>query len=67
MHHKEQIEFKSISTTRWQDKQQADDTLKSIERNGNAVSITSVESKTVTEQPPLLFDLTGLQKEANKN
>ena len=66
LHHKEQIEFKSISTTRWQDKQQADDTLKSIERNGNAVSITSVESKTVTEQPPLLFDLTGLQKEANK-
>mgnify|MGYP006191698351 FL=1 len=28
--------------------------------------MTSVESKNVTEQSPLLFDLTGLQKEANK-
>ncbi|MFP3570310.1 DNA topoisomerase, partial [Paraburkholderia sp. SIMBA_030] len=25
-----------------------------------------VTTKNVTEQPPLLFDLTGLQKEANK-
>lgn len=66
LHHKEQIEFKSISTTKWQDKQQADDALKSIERNGNTATVTAVESKTVNEQPPLLFDLTGLQKEANK-
>lgn len=28
--------------------------------------VTSAETKNVTEQPPLLFDLTGLQKEANK-
>ncbi|EEI94297.1 DNA topoisomerase [Sphingobacterium spiritivorum ATCC 33300] len=66
LHNKEQIDFKSISTTKWQDKKLADDTLSSIERNGNTVTVTSVESKNVTEQPPLLFDLTGLQKEANK-
>ncbi|MGB4775490.1 MAG: DNA topoisomerase 3 [Daejeonella sp.] len=65
-HSKEQIDFKSISVTKWQDKKLADDTLNSIERNGNTVTVTSVESKNVTEQPPLLFDLTGLQKEANK-
>src|SRR5690606_20972559 len=29
-------------------------------------TVVSVESKNTTEQPPLLFDLTGLQKEANK-
>lgn len=29
-------------------------------------TVTTVESKAVSEQPPLLFDLTGLQKEANK-
>ena len=43
----------------------ADDTQKSIQQSNNA-TVTSVETKSVTEQPPLLFDLTGLQKEANK-
>src|SRR5690606_22495192 len=42
-----------------------DVTLKSIQRNGTA-TVTAVETKTVSEQPPLMFDLTGLQKEANK-
>ena len=66
LHNKEQIGFKSLSKTKWEDKKLADDTLKSIERNGSTATVTSVESKNVTEQPPLLFDLTGLQKEANK-
>lgn len=65
LHHKELIDFKSLSKTKWDDQKLADDTLKSIQRVGIA-SITSVEIKSVTEQPPLLFDLTGLQKEANK-
>ncbi|OPC66447.1 DNA topoisomerase III [Elizabethkingia bruuniana] len=64
-HRKEFIDFKSLSKTKWEDKKQADDTLKSIQRSGVA-TVTSVETKTVAEQPPLLFDLTGLQKEANK-
>lgn len=62
---KQLIDFKSISKTRWEDRKIADDCLKSIQRNGTATVMLS-ESKNVTEQPPLLFDLTGLQKEANK-
>ncbi|MGO1245115.1 MAG: DNA topoisomerase 3, partial [Sphingobacterium sp.] len=64
-HNKEFIDFKSIATTKWEDQKLADDTLKSIQRSGMA-TVTSMETKSVTEQPPLLFDLTGLQKEANK-
>src|SRR5690606_13950528 len=64
-HRKEFTNFKSLSKTKWDDRKLADDTLKSIQRNRTA-TVTAVETKTVTEQPPLLFDLTGLQKEANK-
>ena len=66
LHNKEFIDFKSLSTKKWEDKKLAEDTLTSIQRNGNVATVTSVESKNVTEQAPLLFDLTGLQKEANK-
>ncbi|SFN42999.1 DNA topoisomerase-3 [Chryseobacterium oleae] len=59
------IEFKSLSQTHLSDKKQAEDLLKSIEKNGNTATVTSVNTKNITEQPPLLFDLTGLQKEAN--
>lgn len=64
-HRKEFVDFKSLSKTKWDDRKLADDTLKSVQRAGTA-TVTAVENKTVTEQPPLLFDLTGLQKEANK-
>ncbi len=64
-HNKAQVDFKSISAIKWDEKQLADDTLKAIQR-GAMATVTSVETKRVTEQPPLLFDLTGLQKEANK-
>lgn len=66
LHNKEFVDFKSLSTKKWEDKKLAEDTLTSIQRNGNVATVTSVESKDVTEQAPLLFDLTGLQKEANK-
>jgi DNA topoisomerase-3 len=65
-HTKEFIDFKSLSNNKLEDKKLAEDTLKSIERNGNTATVTSIETKSVSEQPPLLFDLTGLQKEANK-
>ncbi|HLT32180.1 MAG TPA: DNA topoisomerase 3 [Aquaticitalea sp.] len=65
LHNKELIDFKSISKTKWEDQKLADDTLKTIQRNETA-TVISVEPKSVIEQPPLLFDLTGLQKEANK-
>lgn len=66
VHHKEFTDFKSLSKSKWEDKKPAEDALRSIERNGNTATVTSVENKDVKEQPPLLFDLTGLQKEANK-
>jgi DNA topoisomerase-3 len=64
-HRKDFTDFKSISKIRWDDKKKSEELLRAIERKGIA-SVTSVESKTITEQSPLLFDLTGLQKEANK-
>jgi DNA topoisomerase-3 len=64
-HRKDFTDFKSLSQTRWENKKQAEDILRAIERAGNA-SIISVDAKNVTQNPPLLFDLTGLQKEANK-
>lgn len=64
-HRKEFVDFKSLSKTKWNDKKQAEDVLKTVQRTGTA-TVISIESKTVSEQPPLLFDLTGLQKEANK-
>ena len=65
-HNKEFIAFKSLSMNKWKEKKLAEDTVKSIARNGNTVSVLSVDTKSVTEQAPLLFDLAGLQKEANK-
>ncbi|MGM8361902.1 DNA topoisomerase [Flavobacterium sp. ARAG 55.4] len=63
-HRKDFIDFKSLSVIKWDQSKQADDSLKFIHRQGVA-TVVSVETKTVYEQPPLLFDLTALQKEAN--
>lgn len=64
-HRREFIDFRSLSATKWEDKTQGEQALKSIQQSGTA-TITSVENRTIAEEPPLLFDLTGLQKEANK-
>lgn len=64
-HRKEFIDFKSLSKNKWDDKKPAEEALRSILRKGTAV-VATLECKTVTEQPPLLFDLTALQKEANR-
>jgi len=64
-HRKDFIDFKSISQKKWNDKKSADDLLRSIQRKETA-TVVSAETKNVSEQPPLLFDLTGLQKECNK-
>ncbi len=63
-HRKDFIDFKSLSVIKWDQSKQANDSLKFIQRQGVAI-VVSVETKTVLEQPPLLFDLTALQKEAN--
>jgi DNA topoisomerase III len=64
-HRKDYIDFKSLSQTKWEEKKQAEDILRAIQRSGMA-TVISVDKKPVTEQPPLLFDLTGLQKEVNQ-
>lgn len=64
-HRKEYLDFTSQSTQQWEDKKQIEQILKSIEREGKA-TVEDVSVKTVTEQSPLLFDLTELQKEANR-
>lgn len=65
LHNKQFISFKSSSKNKWETKREAQQAWNAIERNGS-MEIVLVESRMVTEQPPLLFDLTGLQKEANK-
>ena len=63
-HNKEYIDFKSLSTLKWDEGIKAEYALKTLHKHGKA-SVIAIETKTVNEQPPLLFDLTALQKEAN--
>ncbi|WP_426477472.1 DNA topoisomerase [Chryseobacterium sp. CBSDS_008] len=64
-HQKEGIIFKSLSVDKWEDRAKAESAVRSIERVGT-VNVVEVEKKPSALQAPLLFDLTGLQKEANK-
>lgn len=64
-HRKEYLNFTSLSTEQWEEKKQAEKIQKSIEREGRAL-VDDVSITTVKEQSPLLFDLTELQKEANR-
>lgn len=63
-HQKEYTDFFSVSQT-FADKKEAETLQKQIEKNPTA-EVISTENETLKEQPPLLYDLTGLQKEANK-
>lgn len=66
MHQKDFVEFKSLGVLKFSDKKQAEDFVKSLERNRTIATVSAITSHPITEQAPLLFDLTGLQKEANK-
>lgn len=63
-HQMDTVHFKSLSDNKWNNKGQVQAALKEIERAKTAIVI-SIASKNITEQPPLLFNLTALQKEAN--
>ncbi len=56
--------FAAISTERYGTKQDADTILERI-RSSESVSVLNVETKQGSQEPPLLYDLTTLQKEAN--
>jgi len=64
-HRKEYLDFNSLSNEQWEDEKQSEQILKSIEREGRA-TVENVSIKTVQELSPILFDLTELQKEANR-
>lgn len=64
-HRKDYVDFTSLSEAHWEDEKQASQILKAIEREGRG-TIQEVSVETVKESSPLLFDLTELQKEANR-
>ena len=52
------------TTERWNDKETAESLYQQLKGNKSVV-ISKVECKEKTEDPPLLYDLTALQKDAN--
>jgi len=64
-HRKDYLDFTSVSGAQWEHEKQASQILKAIEREGRA-TVEDVSIKTAKESSPLLFDLTELQKEANR-
>lgn len=65
-HQKGMTFFSSLSELRFEELKKAEDLLKVIERNNANAFVEKIEKQTLKEHPPLLFDLTGLQKEANR-
>ncbi|NDV56759.1 type IA DNA topoisomerase [Bacteroides sp. 519] len=61
---KDSIEFSALSEEKFDSQQPAIDKLQIIKDSGQ-VQVKSVEFKEVNQEPPLLYDLTTLQKEAN--
>lgn len=61
---KDSIEFSALSEEKFDNQQPAIDKLQAI-RDNSQVQVKSVECKVVNQEPPLLYDLTTLQKEAN--
>ena len=56
---------KFTSEEKWKDGEAANGLYKRIKEACKSIRITQVERKEKTEEPPLLYDLTTLQKEAN--
>lgn len=53
-----------ISENKYDNRDSADSIGEQISKGGKVI-VKSVEKKTITQNPPLLYDLTSLQKEAN--
>ena len=56
--------FSALSSDKY-DTRVAADELYALVNSGGTVEVTSVERKEANQEPPLLYDLTTLQKEAN--
>lgn len=61
---KDATAFAALSTPKYEDKATAHEACNAV-RGSDGVQVTKVERREVGEQPPLLYDLTSLQKEAN--
>lgn len=61
---KDNISFSILSKDKIENKQKANELYQTIQ-NENHIKVQSVECKEVNQEPPLLYDLTTLQKEAN--
>lgn len=61
---KDSIKFSALSEEKFDSQQPAIDKLQAVKDSGQ-VKVQSVECKEVNQEPPLLYDLTTLQKEAN--
>lgn len=61
---KDATAFAVLSTPKYDTKAAADEASTAV-RSSDGVQVTKVERRHATEQPPLLYDLTSLQKEAN--
>lgn len=61
---KENVTFAALSADKYDKQQPAIDTLQRI-KEAETVQVKTVERKEVNQEPPLLYDLTTLQKEAN--
>ncbi len=60
---KNAISFAVISQKKYENKNTANSIFEKLQ--GNCLAVQSVEKKEVNQEPPLLYDLTALQKEAN--
>lgn len=61
---KSNVSFTAVSKEKYEQKETANNILKLMQER-QSVNVQSVEKKEVNQEPPLLYDLTSLQKEAN--
>ena len=61
---KDATAFAALSSPKFDTKAAAEEACATV-RGSDGVKVTKVERRHATEQPPLLYDLTSLQKEAN--
>ena len=59
-----EISFTAQSTAKWEQQSEAIATLQQVKEAGQ-LAVKSIERKEANQEPPLLYDLTTLQKEAN--
>lgn len=58
------ITFSALSVAKYDNRDEADNHLQQIRTSGTC-EVTAAEKKEAVQEPPLLYDLTALQKEAN--